>query len=215
MVAFFVACVKTWGMIYYFFKNLCHNKDMSELATENKNEKEGIILLRHRQVLKYMEEKGSTLGQALRKAGYGKDVMRAPSKVTNTKSWKALLKEHYLGDDALLRAHKRLLVKKTKNYIVFPNDMTDREIEDKCWKAGIDVLTIQDGGKGKFAFYTEDDVQAQKSALDMAYKIKGEYAKTGGMSLTINVSQEKEDLAYNAILEFVQEAEVIEPDHEQ
>lgn len=80
------------------------------------------------------------------------------------------------SDDMLAEKHNELLNQKQVAYFVFPKRMKDEEIEEKVNSAGFNLIVIRFGEKGKYAFYSTNDSNAQKSALDMAYKIKGTYA---------------------------------------
>lgn len=80
------------------------------------------------------------------------------------------------SDEELEKHHKELLNQKQVAYFVFPKFMDDDEIEEKVNAAGFNVIVIRFGEKGKYAFYSISDANAKKSALDMAYKIKGTYA---------------------------------------
>lgn len=80
------------------------------------------------------------------------------------------------SDDMLAAKHNELLNQKQVAYFVFPKRMKDEEIEEKVNSAGFNLIVIRFGEKGKYAFYSTNDSNAQKSALDMAYKIKGSYA---------------------------------------
>lgn len=80
------------------------------------------------------------------------------------------------SDEELEKHHKELLNQKQVAYFVFPKRMEDEEIEEKVNSAGFNLIVIRFGEKGKYAFYSTNDSNAKKSALDMAYKLKGSYA---------------------------------------
>ena len=81
-----------------------------------------------------------------------------------------------LTGEMLVEKHLELLNQKQINYFVFPKTMTDEEIIGHVNANGIEVITVRESDKGKMAFYSMPDAQAIKSGLDMAYKLKGEYA---------------------------------------
>lgn len=81
-----------------------------------------------------------------------------------------------LSDDLLIKAHKELLQQTRADYFVFPRSMEDEEITGHVAGAGFKVITIRESDKGKMAFYSVPDAMAKKGALEMAYKIRGDYA---------------------------------------
>jgi hypothetical protein len=84
--------------------------------------------------------------------------------------------EETLSDDKLAKAHEELLNQARFEYFVFPTKMDDKEIAEKVAAVGVELIVIQPGEKGKYAFFKTIDAAARKSALDMAYKLKGTYA---------------------------------------
>ncbi len=145
--------------------------------------------IRHRQVIKDIAVNGSTAKAAVKRAGYSKSVQEAPSKVTNTKSFKALLKE-YLPESDVAMVHKRLLHAKVLLQMHFGEDVSRKEIKETIEEAGgklIRVITSEvtyPGKNGKdditvikqVAYYSVDNTMAQDKALDKAYKLRGSYA---------------------------------------
>jgi hypothetical protein len=81
-----------------------------------------------------------------------------------------------ITDEDLQEAHRKLLNHKRVEYFVFPRAMKDDEITDKVESAGLKIIVIKDGEKGRYAFYSNPDPAAVSKALDMSYKIKGTYA---------------------------------------
>lgn len=93
-----------------------------------------------------------SVSKAMRESGvYSAHTSKIPGKLTKSKGWEALMKE-YLPDDLLAEKHNELLTvsKKTRRTL---NGEVVEEIE-------------------------ELDVNALRSGLDMAYKIKGRYKET-------------------------------------
>lgn len=81
-----------------------------------------------------------------------------------------------LPDEILAEKHLRLLEQKQLNYFVFSKNMEDEDIKGHLEANGLELIVIRLSDKGKMAFYSIDDAQAIKGALDMAYKLKGSYA---------------------------------------
>lgn len=113
--------------------------------------KVGAVQLKHKRVLKEMVENGGNMGDAIRKAGYSESVASTPSKLTNTKSWKATLEE-YFPDELVAQKHRELLDAKK-------------------------VECVIKGGK-IVAERVSTDYQALAKALDMLNKLKGNYKNT-------------------------------------
>lgn len=119
--------------------------------------------------------KGMPVSKAMKIAGYSPSTCRNTTKVTKTEGFQKLLNK-YLPESKLLDHHDKLLNQKQLNYFSFSKDMPDEEIIAHLNSNGIDVVNIRYTDKGKLAFYSIDDANAKKSALDMAYKLKGSYA---------------------------------------
>ena len=95
--------------------------------------------------------------------------------------------EEALPDFDLAEAHRALLNQTKTEYFVFPKNMEDAEIESKMFIAGLQLIVIQPGEKGKYAFYSTIDPAARSKALDMAYKLKGSYAAEKSLNLNVDV----------------------------
>jgi len=94
--------------------------------------------------------------------------------------------EEALPDVDLAQAHRELLNQTRTDYFTFPKKMTDEEIEEKVRTAGLELIVIQFGEKGKYAFYSTIDPAARSKALDMAYRLKGSYAAEKSINLNID-----------------------------
>lgn len=84
--------------------------------------------------------------------------------------------QEYFPDDFLAEKHKELFDHVSLQYFVFSKKMEDEEITQHMAQNGLTVVNIRESDKGKFAYYTIVDKEARKSAVDMAYKLKGSYA---------------------------------------
>lgn len=148
-----------------------------------------------------LENTGKSVSSAMREAGYPEATAKNPQQLTRSQGWQELMIDH-LSDEGLAKAHEELLNQTKTEYFTFPKTMQDEEIEIKVNAAGLELIVIQDGEKGRYAFYAVIDAQARKSALDMAYKLKGSYAAEKSQSLNLTVEarlEDKDDL--NAIRE--------------
>jgi phage terminase small subunit len=108
--------------------------------------------LKQKKALSLVVGNGGNITKAMLDAGYSPNTANTPSKLTDSKQFQILLAQ-YLPDDKLLEKHSELLNKKE---VIARNNVKSGEIE-----------VIPTG---------EIDPQAVKSALDMAYKLKGSYS---------------------------------------
>ena len=117
-----------------------------------------------------------TQSQILQEAGYSANVAnKMPADVVESDTFKELMAKH-LPESLLTRKHEALFHQKQLNYFTFPKDMSDDEIISHVEANGLQVIVVRESDKGKLAFYSIDDVNAIKSALDMGYKLRGNYA---------------------------------------
>lgn len=64
---------------------------------------------RQKKVVKeIMENNGTSISAAMRKAGYSKNYSKNPQSLVSTKSWQELM-EQYLPDELLTKRHRELL----------------------------------------------------------------------------------------------------------
>lgn len=96
-----------------------------------------------------MAENGGIVSRAMEEAGYSHQTAKTPQKLTESKGWKELMEE-YLPDEELGRVHQELLNKR-------------------------ETIIVRDG-KDSHVELTDQPHSDAKSALDMAYKLKGVYA---------------------------------------
>lgn len=142
--------------------------------------------IRQKKAFKKTLENGGVVSKAMSSSDYSQAMISNPQILTRSKGWKELM-DQYLSDEKLARAHDELLNQTKIEYFVFPKSMQDDEIEAKVNDVGLEVINIRDGEKGRYAFYKTIDSQARKSALDMAYKLKGSYAPDKSVNLNIDV----------------------------
>lgn len=90
-----------------------------------------------------------------------------------------------IDDKLVVEKHKRLFEQKQLAYFTFPKSTKDDEIIGHMKANGLDLIVIRESDRGRLAFYSIDDANAIKSALDMAYKLKGAYATEGSVNLNI------------------------------
>lgn len=108
------------------------------------------VTVKQRRAAKALVENGSkSMAQAMREAGYSEATIKAPSKVTRSKGWQELMDE-YFPQDYVAEKHKELF-----------------EAED---------VTFFRKGNGKIQRELKPDYRARKAAIDMAHKLRGNYA---------------------------------------
>lgn len=138
-----------------------------------------------------LENKGMAVSRAMLEAGYPPTTAKNPQQLTQSQGWQQLMEE-YLPDAEIAEKHKQLLNQTRVEYFVFPKTMSDGEILEKVSSAGLDLIVIQNGEKGRYAFYATADANARSKAIDMAYKLKGSYAPEKSIVANINLNADKE-----------------------
>lgn len=95
-----------------------------------------------------LQKGGTTVTKAFRDVGYSEATVHNPSKITATKSWQALM-DQYFPREFVAQKHKELF-----------------EAEDVVFMSH----------KGKIIEKRRPDHMARRSATEMAYKLRGDYA---------------------------------------
>lgn len=105
--------------------------------------------LKQRKAIKILAENGrKSVSQAMREAGYSNSSATKPSKLTRSKGWQELMDE-YFPPDYVAEKHKELF--EAEDTVFIPRGK--KIIEKK-----------------------RPDFRARKAALDMAHKLRGNYA---------------------------------------
>lgn len=126
--------------------------------------------IKHKRVLKYMSENGSSMKEALIACGYSKSVSEAPSKVTGTKSWKQLLNQ-YLPEDKLLKVHEQQMNSWKLQSMLFQKQVPDEDIFELMEQVNCVVKKVVEIPTGKLVFYITPDNQSRNKALEMGLKL--------------------------------------------
>ncbi len=136
--------------------------------------------------------KPKSTGEVLREAGYSQSVSETPSLVTETKGFQELLEE-YMPDEMLMEVHQGLLKTTKIEHMVFPTGykltadkpegdegktLSDEEIIDMLADIGCECRKIVHGETARHVYYWSPDANARKSAVELAYKIKGRITNT-------------------------------------
>lgn len=116
------------------------------------------------------------------------DVAKSIASENLTKPYIQQAVSKVIDKDLLTEKHLELLEQTRIDYFVFPKWMEDDEIVIHVEDAtGIKVLNVRETEKGKMAFYAIADAQARGKALDLAYKLRGDYAPEKSVSVNVQV----------------------------
>ncbi len=120
--------------------------------------------IKQKKAFKEIGVNGGNISQAMKEAGYSKEVAKRTDKLTKTRGWQELM-EKFLPDKDLARVHQEGLAATTKR----PH-LIDRD----------------DKGRPVYDYIDEDDYATRHRYLDSAYKLKGLYAPEKSINLNIN-----------------------------
>jgi len=120
-------------------------------------------------------ENGGNVSKSMKEAGYSKNTAKNPKKLTDSDGWQELM-DKYLPDNDLAIRHKELLNATRLEHMVFPKSVKDKEIKSLLESVNCNVRKIQHGDQANHAWFWAKDNIALKSALDLAYKLKGKYS---------------------------------------
>lgn len=161
-------------------------------------------------------ENGGNVSKAMIDAGYSPATAKTPQKLTESKAWKDLMEE-YLSDEVLAEKHTELLNSTKIEHLIFslgPRDeeereryiakdiqealeknkpyvpieyVSDQDIIDMLADVNCKVRRIVHRETARDVYYWVADNKARKDALDMAYKLKGNYAPEKSVNVNIEV----------------------------
>lgn len=165
-----------------------------------------------------IENGGKSVSAAMREAGFSDAYASNPQKLTDTKTWAALMDE-YLGEESLTKAHKELMSAKRLDHMIFPlgpeengevgivddeldedgihlavherMQLSDDDIKEMLKDVNCTVRKIVHGQTARHVYFWSMDARARKDALDMAYKLRGAYAPE--KTLNVNIELEPSD----------------------
>lgn len=126
----------------------------------------------------------------LLEAGYSESKADSPGRVFNAKPFREIL-EQYAPKESLAKAHKNLLEYKKMTALDFPLDMEDEVIEAIIAGSGAELVKIVQFVSmkriAKVAYITSISPDVVLRALDLAYKVGGDYAPTETKNTTIDL----------------------------
>lgn len=98
--------------------------------------------IKQKKAAKYLVENGSTVAEAMRKAGYSENTLRDPGKLTRSKAFAEYLVEAGLTDSVISTRYKELVDSNQLDRIVFPHKLIYKEVTKKTKKGKKKVETI-------------------------------------------------------------------------
>ena len=130
-------------------------------------------------VKNFIENGGKSVSKAMRDAGYSPATAQNPKKLTSTKTWQSLM-DKYLPEEDLSKHHKELMNAKIIKTMLIPIKATKPDIRKVFKMLGFKVLTISflKTELKHLVYFAMPDNRSRIEALDMAYKLRGKYAKT-------------------------------------
>jgi hypothetical protein len=140
----------------------------------------------------------ATKQEVLEKVGYSKGIAKSPKRVIESKGFQELMDQYGLSDKDLAAAHKNLLNATYIDHMVFPVAMTDEEITNLLKTVNCVPKKFMHGETANHVWFWARDNKAMKDAIDMGYKLKGNYAPEkkeikGAISLSDLFDQSKEN----------------------
>lgn len=129
------------------------------------------------------KRQATSITDAMRRAGYSEATINSPGNLTKSKTFKELM-EVYLPDDLLARTHNELIGSRVLQKVTFRTKLKSDKLNDEDLIEvvesipGCTALYIQPSadGYGRTVHFSSPEGRIRKEALDMAYKLKGEYA---------------------------------------
>lgn len=109
-------------------------------------------------------------------AGYAPSTASDQPKRTRLgKNFRQLLDE-IMPEEDIVKQHEALLKSRKLDHMVFPTKLEDEEIAELLASANCILRKVVHSEQAKHAYFWSPDNRARKDALDMLYKIKGNYA---------------------------------------
>jgi len=129
-------------------------------------------------------ENGGNISRAMREAGYSPMTAKNPDKLTKSRAFQEVL-DKFLPEDLLGQAHAALLglkeLKQTPFFYKLPDDQVRAIVESQ----GFTFISAKRFMTNAYVYFTVPDGNAMKSALDMAYKLRGSYAPEKSVNLNL------------------------------
>lgn len=138
-----------------------------------------------------------TKGQILKEEGYAESTQKEPKRVFNTRSFRDILNEEMAKDEGLdpLKMVKDLSGASSLESMVFPDKMTDEEIEEKITEAGYEYLSTKRFMLQAYAYFLVPNTVARNQVLDKILKVRGDYNDTHQVEFTEKTQEAFDKLA--------------------
>ncbi|MFA6171982.1 MAG: hypothetical protein WCW77_00570 [Patescibacteria group bacterium] len=140
--------------------------------------------IKQKKVFQKMVENGGSIRKAAKEVGYSDAMANNPQKITESTGFKELMNEAGLSHENLLKTHKELLSSASLNWVTFskPKGKGYKPLKDEEIKIIVEsapgcklIRIIRTLGEAT-AYYHSPDTRSRKEALNMAYKLNGDYA---------------------------------------
>lgn len=152
---------------------------------KKKSKSVGVVVTKHSRVITKAlngESSKKNLGKSRRKSvyeamieeGYSESYARS-GQIKDTKSWTRLSGDR-LHDDKLTNIHSQLLVAKKLDYMLFAQEILDKDIYELVNDVGCVVKKIVHGVAGTHVWFWSPDSKSRLDALGKAYQVRGKYA---------------------------------------
>lgn len=131
---------------------------------------------RREKVIVHLAGNGGNMADAMRKAGYSEEYANNPQKMKRTKTFQELL-DQYLPEKKVVQVHRELLGAAKIDHATFPLSMSDDEIKEVIESIkGCQIKKFKHGETATHVWYWVADNKARQAAIDMVYKLRGNYA---------------------------------------
>lgn len=130
---------------------------------------------RKKKALKLLAENGGNVSKAMRDAGYSPSYVANPQKFSRSASTQEILDE-LIPRAMVIEAHVNLLRASKIEYMMFPAGTEEEDIEELLAAANCTVKKIRSTKVMVHVWFFAADNKARKDAIDMAYKLRGEFA---------------------------------------
>lgn len=137
----------------------------------------------------YMDNRGISVGEAMRRAGYSESSAKNPKNLTGTAAWQEMM-DTFLPDIELVAKHGDLLQAKQVETTTFPSYVTHERIREILLDAGCEPRNYETNPKTGVitVWYFAPNYRAQATALELAYKLKGKMTQKVEHSGTVPVA---------------------------
>lgn len=165
--------------VIFFIYGIMFSMEKSKTIVKRKNINTGAVALKHKMVIKSMQEKlrkgeKVTLASAMKENGYS-DSYSDSGQLKKKKTWQQLMAE-YLPDELLAETHNQLLKSKEIRQLNFNYKLKDSEIEKIISDQGWTFIGTKRFMTTATVFFSAPNDMIRHKASELGYKIKGKMA---------------------------------------